>query len=234
MTQEPTSTPVTPDPAPSRGITLSAGTFSALAVVTALFGAGIAVVAMTVGGHVNAANTSQAERQADIKHMGPPRSSDPVATLRAADPFGTLLQSPADPNAWDPFQEMEAMQRQMNAIFNQSFSRFSQSPFFQSSGSVFQTMPRMDVQETTDEYIVMLDMPGLSESSVDVTLDNQTLKISGESTEETENSQGNVLHRERRSGQFQRSIPLDSPVDVDGMTTDYDNGVLTVHIPKTN
>lgn len=135
---------------------------------------------------------------------------------------------------WDPFLEMERMQRQMDEIFNNAFGRFHSSPDF---GHLFRERtltPDIDLQETEDEYIVKVDVPGTDENNLSVTLENQVLTITGEQRyeEKSRGPGGSTLYHERRSGTYRRSITLPEPVSDRGMRTQIEHGVLTIRIPK--
>jgi len=141
---------------------------------------------------------------------------------------------PFDPNTWDPFSEMEQMQERMNSIFHNAFGRFERSPRF---GNLYREplfSPKLDLTEEKDHYIVRIDLPGTEEAKVDIQIDGQTLRIKGEREELIEKSDedGHVIQRERRLGHFDRSISLPGPVDDAKMTTNYEDGILTIILPK--
>ena len=148
-------------------------------------------------------------------------------TLPGNDPF-----SPD----WNPYQELQNMQRQMDDLFNNAFGRFNSSPDF---GHLFQQdiiTPDIDVQETDESYVVKVNMPGTDIENINITLEDQVLTIKGEQNFEKQDTDaaGNTVYRERRSGRYQRSLTLPEPVDEAGMTSEVKSGVLTVVIPKKN
>src|SRR5581483_11426313 len=115
---------------------------------------------------------------------------------------------------WDFRQEMD-----------QLFDRF-----FTDGGEVPARMfsPRTDVAETEDAYEVTLEMPGLKPEDFHVELKNDEVWITGEKKAERE-QKGKAWHRsERFYGQFQRVIPLSTPVDEEKVQADYRHGVLTL------
>ncbi|MEM7249328.1 MAG: Hsp20/alpha crystallin family protein [Acidobacteriota bacterium] len=93
-------------------------------------------------------------------------------------------------------------------------------------------VPPMDVRESDDSYVFTTELPGLTADDVLVELESQTLTISGEKKLETEEESDGTLRRERRSGQFRRSVTLPENVDGDGVTAAFENGVLTVRVTK--
>lgn len=90
----------------------------------------------------------------------------------------------------------------------------------------------VDVAENDDEFTVQASLPGVDPSDIDITLEDNILSIAGEVKEEEE-IEGKAYHiRERRYGQFRRSISLPTRVEVEAIEADYADGVLTVHVPK--
>ena len=90
-------------------------------------------------------------------------------------------------------------------------------------------IPTMDVHETTDEYLVLVDLPGVKSEDVTIELNDQVLSISGTRVPvET----GEVQRNERPYGSFVRNLTLPKGVDSDNIVADYSDGVLTLHIPK--
>ena len=141
---------------------------------------------------------------------------------------------PFDAQTWNPYEEIQRMQRDMDRMFNNAFNRFNNSPDFQHLFREGFTTPEMDVREDDEKYTVIINLPGSGKDNVSVNLDGQTLTVKGEQKFEKldKDSQGNIIFQERRSGAFQRSITLPGPVKQAGMKTDIDNGVLTITIPK--
>ncbi|MFZ2406679.1 MAG: Hsp20/alpha crystallin family protein [Methylobacter sp.] len=132
---------------------------------------------------------------------------------------------------WNPYAEIQHMQQEMEQMFGDSFSRFHmKTPL----GSLNAT-PDVDLQEKPDRYIVTVNAPGADESSMDVKLEDQVLRISiktERSKDETDDKNGQYRYRERFVGQFQRALTLPGPANAAKMTTEYHNGVLTITIPK--
>ena len=142
--------------------------------------------------------------------------------------------APYDARAWNPYEEIQHMQRDMDRMFNDAFNRFNNSPDFQHLFRESFTTPEMDLQEDNDKYTVIVNLPGSNKDNISVNLNGQTLTVQGEQKLEKQNkdSQGNIIFQERRSGSFQRSITLPGPVKQAGMKTKIDNGVLTIIIQK--
>jgi len=132
---------------------------------------------------------------------------------------------------WNPYAEIQYMQNEMEQMFDDSFSRFHmKTPL----GSLSKT-PDVDLKEKSDRYIVTVNAPGADESSIDVKLEDQVLRISiktEHAQDETDEKNGQYQYRERFVGQFQRALTLPGPANATKMTTEYHNGVLTITIPK--
>ncbi len=132
---------------------------------------------------------------------------------------------------WNPYEEIQHMQNEMEQMFNDSFSRFHiNAPLGSLSAE-----PAVDLEEKPDRYIVTVNAPGADESSMDVKLENQVLRISiktERAKDETDNKNGKYQYRERFVGQFQRALTLPGPANAAEMQTEYHNGVLTITIPK--
>lgn len=89
--------------------------------------------------------------------------------------------------------------------------------------------PLLDVRETDDEYLVMVDLPGVKSEDVTIELNDQVLTISG-SRVPVETGQSQLI--ERPYGSFVRNLTLPKGVDSDQIKADYHDGVLELHIPK--
>jgi HSP20 family protein len=96
--------------------------------------------------------------------------------------------------------------------------------------------PRIDVSETDQELRLSVELPGVDEKDIDVSLVGDQLTIKGEKKSEQQDKQdddGRVFHRVERSyGAFRRSMTLPFEADPDNVSADFKNGVLTVTLPK--
>lgn len=112
-------------------------------------------------------------------------------------------------------------------------SRFSEG--WEGDWSVDQRMPSLDLTESNGALEVKMDIPGMSPEDIDVQVSGEMLTISGKHEEEKEEEdKDKKFHRvERRTGSFQRSVTLPCPVKEGDVTADYQDGVLTITLPKT-
>jgi len=123
-------------------------------------------------------------------------------------------------------------QQEMNRLFDE---------FFKGTGldtlGVFEgwdlLRPPVDVTETDKEIQVTVELPGLDEKDIHVSLVRDVLTISGEKKQEKEERQGDYYRAERSYGSFRRSIQLPSQVQADKVDAVFRKGVLTVILPKT-
>lgn len=96
-------------------------------------------------------------------------------------------------------------------------------------GRVTGFTPALDVRETDDEYLVMVDLPGVKSQDVTIEVNEQMLTLSG-SRVPVETGDAQLV--ERPYGSFVRNLTLPKGVDSDAIAADYGDGVLTLHIPK--
>ncbi|MBU4302104.1 MAG: Hsp20/alpha crystallin family protein, partial [Actinobacteria bacterium] len=93
-------------------------------------------------------------------------------------------------------------------------------------------IPAADIFEREGSLVVEAELPGVDPGDIDVSIDEGTLNIKGERRVEKEVTEDNYYRVERATGAFQRSIRLPSEVDADKVKASYENGLLTVTVPK--
>ena len=127
---------------------------------------------------------------------------------------------------WDPFRDMVSLRDAMDRLFEESFIRPTTRFLGREAG------PAMDVYETENEVVVKCTLPGVQPGDVDITMTGETLTIKGEiKADETVKSDSYYL-QERRYGSFSRSITIPVPVVADKAEAKFENGVLTLTLPK--
>jgi HSP20 family molecular chaperone IbpA len=92
-------------------------------------------------------------------------------------------------------------------------------------------IPVVDIYETNEEIILMAEMPGVDEKSIDVTLDNDVLTIRGKAMPAVPEGY-ELVYSEYEVGDFERSFSINEAIDADKIDAQYHNGVLTVRLPK--
>lgn len=124
-------------------------------------------------------------------------------------------------------------QRQMNRLFEDFFTEFPLMPRWgEREFGVAGFSPRVDVSETDRHVKISAELPGLDEKDITVEMDETTLTIRGERSEEKEDRGGNWYCREQAFGCFNRVIPLPTSVDSDRAEATFKKGVLTISVPK--
>ena len=95
-------------------------------------------------------------------------------------------------------------------------------------------VPAVDVEETEKEFIIKAEMPGFNENNVKITVDKHVLHITGEVDESEKDKDGKrYLIKERRHSSFERSFSLPEGLDESAISASFENGILTVTLPKT-
>lgn len=92
--------------------------------------------------------------------------------------------------------------------------------------------PNVDIIENKEELLVVVDMPGVSSDSIDVKFENGSLEIHGR-VPSRQTPETRYLLREYGVGDFYRSFQVSEAVDASRITAEYADGVLTLHLPKT-
>ena len=127
----------------------------------------------------------------------------------------------------DPWGVMPRLQEEINRLFGNAREN-------DSSSATANWIPLVDIHEYADRFELYVDLPGVDPSSVDLTLDNGVLTLSGQrlqpSRKDSEEAQGRRV--ERGHGQFHRRFVLPDTVDSEKVNATGSHGVLTVTIPK--
>lgn len=92
--------------------------------------------------------------------------------------------------------------------------------------------PPVDVRETEEAFIVSAELPGLSREDIDITLENNILRVAGERKLERDEKKDNYHRIERSYGAFTRAFAMPSQVDAERVQADFKDGVLTITVPK--
>lgn len=94
------------------------------------------------------------------------------------------------------------------------------------------TLPKVNIKETPDAFMVEMAVPGLKKSDFQIDLDNQVLCISTELKEENEEREGNYTRREFGYSSFKRTFTLPETVNEDAINANYNDGILSILLPK--
>ncbi len=129
---------------------------------------------------------------------------------------------------WEPFRDMMTLREAMDRLFEESFV----SPRRREWLAPAETAVALDMYETEDAVVIKSSIPGVKPEDVDITVTGNTLSISGETKEEEEVKEENFIRRERRYGAFSRSVTLPEGVKADEAEANFEDGVLTLTVPK--
>lgn len=123
------------------------------------------------------------------------------------------------------------LRREMDRLFDEFFRDWDTELTRSTGGGMFS--PALNVAESDDAIEATVELPGLSEDDIDITLTRDGLTITGEKKSEEEERGKDFFRRERSYGYFRRTIPLPpDAVDADNVEAKFDKGVLTVTLPK--
>jgi HSP20 family protein len=92
--------------------------------------------------------------------------------------------------------------------------------------------PPVDIQETEDAYKLHAELPGMTKDDINITLENNVLRLSGERKFEKDVKKESYHRIERTYGAFSRAFALPQQVNAEGVQAAFDNGVLTITVPK--
>ena len=126
---------------------------------------------------------------------------------------------------WDPFREVAALQNRVNSLFRD----FNEG---ESSLTTTSFIPAVDIYEEEKKIILKLEVSGIPEKDLDVTVENNTLVVKGERKFEKEEKEENFHRIERRYGSFSRAFTLPTTVETENIDAKYENGVLKLELKK--
>ena len=131
---------------------------------------------------------------------------------------------------WEPAREMMTLREAMDRLFDDALTR----PFslMQEGGSAWSPLA-IDMFQTDNEVVVKATLPGIKADEVQINVANDILTIKGESKQMDEKKDKSWHIREQRWGAFERSIMLPTGVKSEQAKADFENGILTITLPKS-
>ncbi len=129
---------------------------------------------------------------------------------------------------WDQSRGLTSLQDQVNRLFAGNFT-----PDRSGHDDLATWAPPVDIYETENELVLKADLPGLQDKDIDVRVENNMLTIRGERKFEKDVNEDNYFRVERATGPFTRSFSLPNTVSSESVRAEYRNGVLTLHLPKS-
>ena len=131
---------------------------------------------------------------------------------------------------WNP---AVAVPRDIESVRNEVVDRLFEGFFGTGNrAGALDFAPRVDIEETPEEFVLRADLPGVPKEDVKLTLTGDTLTIRGERKLESRRKEGTLHRVERPEGSFERSFVLGTPVRSNQVKAVYRDGVLEVHVPK--
>lgn len=140
--------------------------------------------------------------------------------------------NPFRTSTWDPFEELQEFENRLAAAFGRTPPK-SNGGSKEEALTVSDWAPAVDITEDEKEYLVKAELPGLKKEEVMVTVEDGVVSISGERKFEKEEKTKKYHRVERAYGKFERSFTLPDLADSTKVKADYKEGVLTVHLPKS-
>jgi HSP20 family protein len=128
---------------------------------------------------------------------------------------------------WDPFGDLMSIQSELNRLFGQTYGGQTGERIRGADWA-----PPLDVFETPDRYVIMVELPGVGPDEVDISIEDNTLTLTGERKFYEGRSEGDFHRVERRFGAFGRTLALPATANAEGIEASFDAGVLTIEVPK--
>ncbi len=133
---------------------------------------------------------------------------------------------------WDPFSDFNRLDRTFNRMIRRTLSGWPRLAL-EGDGTTLEWSPSVDISETDREYLIRAELPAVKKEDVKVTVDRGMLTIEGERKQQKEEKDEKYHQIESFHGSFSRSFSLPDDVNVDAIRCEDKDGVLTVHLPKT-
>ncbi len=131
---------------------------------------------------------------------------------------------------WDPFKELDELQNRLAMVFGRAPVRKDGK---EEAMTVAEWAPLVDIVEEDKEYLIKAELPEVKKEDVKVTVQDEVLTVTGERKFEKE-EKGRKYHRiERAYGSFTRSFTLPEDADAEKVAAEFKDGVLKVHLPKS-
>lgn len=130
---------------------------------------------------------------------------------------------------WEPMRDMVSLREAMDRLFEESFVGPRLTPLWSAGDGINLAV---DLVEDEDSFVLKAAVPGVKSEDMEISVVGNVLSIRGESKMEEKVEEANYLRREMRYGAFQRSLTLPADVQADKATAVFENGILTLTLPK--
>lgn len=132
--------------------------------------------------------------------------------------------------SWNPWNEMVSLRERVNAMLGDSLFH---SPRREDDGAMGLWYPSVDMFDQDDKVVIKAELPGLEKKDVNLEINNGVLTLKGERKYDNEVKEEDFYRREMSYGKFIRSFTLPAEVDADKIKAEFQNGLLTVEVPKS-
>ena len=129
---------------------------------------------------------------------------------------------------WEPLSDLVSLRDAMDRLFEESFVRMRGWPSVLGAEAL-----ALDMYETPESVVVKTAVPGVKPEDINITITGDVLTIKGEAKTEEELEKANYIRQERRYGSFQRRVQLPASLLPDKAEAKFEDGVLTLTIPKS-
>jgi HSP20 family protein len=129
---------------------------------------------------------------------------------------------------WEPFRDLISLREAMDRLFEESFIR-PRAGWLAPLGAEGLAV---DMYETDQDVVIKSSVPGVKADDIDITITGDTLTIKGETKTEEKVEKANYIRQERRYGAFSRSVTLPTSIVAEKAKAEFENGVLTLTLPK--
>jgi len=126
---------------------------------------------------------------------------------------------------WEPAGDVASLQQDVNRVFASFFDPRT------SGTDTARWIPPVDLEELDESFLLVADLPGVSEDDVAIDVEGDVLTLSGARTRPA-HQDGRAVRHERGHGTFRRTLTLPEGVDAEQITASFDRGVLEVRVPK--
>jgi HSP20 family protein len=133
-------------------------------------------------------------------------------------------------NRWSPVGELASLHTAMDRLFTDFFGNGAED--YESQARPATWYLPLDIMDGDSGYEVKAAVPGFKPQDVEVTVTEGTLSIVARHKQETTNPKGKYVRRELRLGNYARSVQLPYGIRAEDIKASFDNGILTVEIPK--
>jgi len=133
---------------------------------------------------------------------------------------------------WEPFRDLASLQDRMNRVFDESLRGMAR-PGEEDWALGGSWAPPVDIYEHEGNIVLKAELPGVDPKEVDVRLENNVLTLRGERKFERDEEKDSYHRIERAYGTFSRSFRLPTNVDTGSAKAAFDNGILTIELPKS-